>query len=248
MGILTKLEQLGDRARRLAAGSTLRGENYYCPICNKHSSRFLDFGIPPRREVQCPHCGSLERHRLLWLFLEQRTDIFTRCGGNMLHIAPEQCLREHFTNQFDGNYITADFMAPDVDVKMDIQNIDFPDESFDIIYCSHVLEHVDDDRKAMREFCRVLKADGWAILLVPITAQSTYEDKSITSPEERLKHFGQIDHVRRYGPDYIDRLREAGFTVTETRPSDLADAAFAGKARLADGSSIFMCRKVPVTA
>ncbi|WP_205214872.1 class I SAM-dependent methyltransferase [Altererythrobacter sp. ZODW24] len=243
MGLATKLERLGDRAKRLVAGSSLGGKNHYCPMCDKHSARFLDFGVPPRSEVMCPHCSSLERHRLLWLFLKERTDIFTRTGGKMLHVAPEECLRDHFAKQFAGDYLTADFLVSNVDVKMDIQDIQFPDETFDVIYCSHVLEHVDDDRKAMREFRRVLKKDGWAILLVPISAEKTYEDPSITDPEERLKHFGQSDHVRRYGPDYVDRLRVADFVVTETRPSDLTDVAFAEKARLSEGNTIYFCTR-----
>jgi predicted SAM-dependent methyltransferase len=106
-------------------------------------------------------------------------------------------------------------------VRMDIMDIRYPDQHFDVIYCSHVLEHVEDDRKAMREFHRVLRSDGWAILLVPITARETFEDPSITTPEERLKTFGQEDHVRRYGPDYADRLRDAGFRVEVTRAGDL---------------------------
>jgi SAM-dependent methyltransferase len=106
-------------------------------------------------------------------------------------------------------------------IKMDITNIDYPDQSFDVIYCSHVLEHVQDDRKAMREFYRVLKTTGWAILLVPITAEKTLEDPSLVGPEERLRVFGQADHVRRYGPDYVDRLREAGFSVQVTKVNDL---------------------------
>lgn len=246
MGIGATLRRLGDRIERRAAGSTTRGKNRFCPMCEKHSNKFLDYGFPTREEVMCPHCSSLERHRLLWLFLKQRTDLFSRTSGKMLHVAPEQCLRDHFSQQFGGDYLTADLMAPDVDFTMDIQDIVFPDETFDIIYCSHVLEHVDDDRKAMREFLRVLKKDGWAILLVPITADVTYEDSSITDPDERLKHFGQSDHVRRYGPDYLDRLVEAGFTVEHAGVSDLASPELADQARLSDNNTIYFCTKSAV--
>jgi ubiquinone/menaquinone biosynthesis C-methylase UbiE len=103
---------------------------------------------------------------------------------------------------------------------MDVTDIQSPDDSFDIVYCSHVLEHVDDDRRAMRELCRVLRPDGWAILMVPITTDRTVEDPSISDPQERLRLFGQKDHVRRYGPDFVDRLREAGFAVETIRPDD----------------------------
>ena len=131
-------------------------------------------------------------------------------------------------------------------MKMDIMDIQYPDESFDVIYCSHVLEHVPDDRKAMREFRRVLKRGGWAILLVPITAGKTHEDPSITEPAERLRVFGQEDHVRIYGPDYVDRLREAGFAVTETRVPDLVspeDAQLMGLTQAA--GEIHLCRRAP---
>ena len=114
---------------------------------------------------------------------------------------------------------------------MDITNIKYPDASFDVIYCSHVLEHVQDDRKAMREFYRILNTDGWAILLVPIIAEETFEDPSIVEAEDRQRLFGQRDHVRRYGPDYVDRLRETGFIVETTKVNDLVtsdDAVWMG--------------------
>jgi len=129
-------------------------------------------------------------------------------------------------------------------VKMDVTNIQFPNESFDVIYCSHVLEHIPDDRRAMREFCRVLKSDGWAILLVPVTSDQTFEDPSIVDPKERLKAFGQEDHVRRYGPDYIDRLSDAGFNVEMTKVSDLADSTEAVRMGLTPVSGdIYYCTK-----
>jgi ubiquinone/menaquinone biosynthesis C-methylase UbiE len=150
-----------------------------------------------------------------------KTDLFDGLPKKMLHVAPEHCLEPLLKKRLGNNYITADLVDPCAMVKMDITDIQYPDESFDVIYCSHVLEHVQDDRRAMREFHRVLKADGWAILLVPITAKVTFEDPSIVEPSERLKAFGQEDHVRRYGPDYVDRLREAGFKVAVTRVGDL---------------------------
>ena len=129
-------------------------------------------------------------------------------------------------------------------VKMDITNIDYPDQSFDVIYCSNVLEHVQDDRKAMREFYRTLKSNGWAILLVPITVEETYEDPSIIEPKERLKVFGQEDHVRRYGPDFADRLREAGFSVEVTEVNDLVQNNEAVRMGLTPASGeIYYCTK-----
>jgi SAM-dependent methyltransferase len=158
----------------------------------------------------------------VWLYLNSKTNLFDGKPKTMLHVAPESCLESRFRQRLRDGYLTADLVNPRARIKMDITQIQYPDQSFDVIYCSHVLEHVPDDRQAMREFHRTLKTDGWAVLLVPITAERTFEDHSITSPEDRLKHYGQIDHVRRYGPDYMDRLVEAGFRVAVFRPHDLA--------------------------
>lgn len=129
-------------------------------------------------------------------------------------------------------------------VRMDITQIDFPDNSFDVIYCSHVLEHVVDDRQAMQEFYRVLRPGGWAVLLVPITADQTFEDPAIVSPQDRLQMFGQADHVRRYGPDFVDRLKDAGFEVRVIRVSDLYGRVDAMRMGLtAACGDIFHCTK-----
>jgi len=129
--------------------------------------------------------------------------------------------------------------------KMDITDIKHPDDSFDVIYCSHVLEHVPDDRKAIREFRRILKPGGWAILNVPVTAEATMEDPAVTSPEERLRLYGQHDHVRRYGPDYEDRLREAGFKVTRTAPGDMLGEAERVRQGMSNGAfiDVYYCEK-----
>lgn len=185
----------------------------------------MPFGAPLRNDAQCVHCGSLERHRLTWLFLEQKTDFFDHQPKKMLHVAPEPVFEQLFSKELGEGYLTADLYNPAAMVKMDITDIQYPDETFDIIYCSHVLEHVPDDKKAMKEFYRVLKPEGWAILLVPIMDGETHEDLSITDPQERIRLYGQDDHVRRYGTDniYLDRLQDAGFTVTVFQPSDLLD-------------------------
>lgn len=175
----------------------------------------------PREDARCVSCGAVERHRLFWLFLQRRTDLFAAPQqGKMLHVAPESCFESRLREVVGKGYLTADLFAEGVDVKMDIRDIRFPDGSFDMIYCSHVLEHIPDDKQAMREFRRVLKSDGWAVLLVPITVEVTFEDPGITDPQERLRLFGQEDHVRRYGPDYADRLRAAGFSVSCILPRD----------------------------
>jgi SAM-dependent methyltransferase len=222
------------------------GNRRFCPICGKGSKRFRPFGLDVRDEAQCFHCGSLERHRFLWLYLTSKTDLFDGKRKRMLHVAPEPCFEPRFRDRIGAGYLTADLFAQHVMIKMDITRIEYPDEWFDVIYCSHVLEHVEDDRKAMREFHRVLKQNGWAILLVPITLEKTFEDPKITDPLKRLESFGQQDHVRRYGRDYVDRLREAGFNVDVTKVSDLVpaqtDAIRLGLVSCS-GNEIFLCRK-----
>jgi len=210
------------RARQFVAAIPYRGTGRWCPVCRTPSRRFNTFGIVPRADALCMHCGALERHRLAWLFLVQRTDLFDGRPKRMLHVAPESAFEPRLRKALGDGYVTADLSPGRARVAMDIENIQMPDASFDVIFCSHVLEHVNDDRRGMREFRRVLKPGGWAILLVPITVDATFEDPTVTDPAERLRLFGQDDHVRRYGPDYVDRLREAGFAVTTTRISDLA--------------------------
>jgi SAM-dependent methyltransferase len=154
----------------------------------------------------------LERHRLIFLYLQTRGRLFDYKEKRMLHIAPERQMAALFQSADYIEYLSGDLSGRAM-MTMDITALPLPDDSFDVIYCSHVLEHVPADRQAMAEFYRVLKPGGWALLLVPISAEHTIEDLSVTSPEERERLYGQRDHVRRYGPDYVDRLRSAGFTV-----------------------------------
>jgi SAM-dependent methyltransferase len=175
--------------------------------------------------------------------LLERTDLFDGRGKTVLHVAPERCLRRRLARRLGAGYLTAD-QSHKAMIRLDVTDIQFPDESFDVILCSHVLEHVKDDRKAMREFRRTLKRDGWAVLLVPITAERTFEDPSVTDPAERRRLFGQEDHVRVYGPDYADRLREAGFQVEATRISDLASPSRAERMGLtAAAGEMHFCRR-----
>ena len=213
-------------------------------MCGKSSDRFRTFGIIPREDAECAHCGALERHRLVWLFLHKKTDLFDGKPKKMLHVAPELCLESLFKERLGSNYLTADLLNARAMVKMDICNIQYPDRSFDVIYCSHVLEHVLDDKQAMREFCRVLKNSGWAILNVPITSEKSFEDSSIVDPKERLKAFGQDDHVRRYGPDYVERLRDSGFNVEIGKVGDLLNSDEAVRLGLSQASDeIYYCTK-----
>jgi SAM-dependent methyltransferase len=165
-----------------------------------------------RRDAACPHCGSLERHRLVWLHFARGTSLFDGRPKKVLHVAPEGSLESRLHEALGDGYLSAD-LEPGAMVQMDICDIQYPDESFDVVFCSHVLEHVPDDRRAMRELRRVLRPSGFAVLQVPISVEQTVEDPSIADPVERMRLFGHPDHVRRYGHDYPDRLKEAGFQV-----------------------------------
>jgi SAM-dependent methyltransferase len=189
------------------------GNNVTCPVCGKHFRKFLPYGrINARPNALCPNCLSLERHRLIWLYLQQNTEFFKR-PMNVLHIAPEPCFIQRFEKQHGIGYITADIESPLAKVKMDIHRIPFEDNHFDIVLCNHVLEHVNDDIRAMREICRVLKPGGFSIMQVPFfnpVPDITYEDPDITNPRQRERIFGQNDHVRKYGRDYASRIERAG--------------------------------------
>ncbi len=196
------------------------GWGRYCPVCGKKSNRFVQYGVIPREDARCMHCGALERHRLVWLFFERMTDLFDGKPKKMLHIAPERAFEALLKKQLGAGYLTADLINPRAMVRMDITNIQFPSDTFDVIYCSHVLEHVPDDKLAIHELYRILKPDGWAVILVPINADKTFEDPSVVDPTKRLELFGQKDHLRRYGPDFRERLIEEGFNVKVFVPSD----------------------------
>lgn len=195
----------------------LKGDTYTDPIDGKSFRKFLPYGYGTQRpNVLAPGTLSLERHRLMWLYLQNETDFFTT-QLKVLHIAPEQCFVGRFRKMKNLDYTTSDLYSPLADVKADICNLPFEDNSYDVIFCNHVLEHIEDDKKAMSELYRVLKSGGYGIFQIPqdLSRETTYEDFSITDPEERKKHFGQYDHVRVYGCDYFDKLRKAGFEVDE---------------------------------
>lgn len=197
----------------------LKGNRFTDPIDGKSFRKLLPYGYKKQRpNALSPSTLSLERHRLMWLYLREETDFFTKDSQqNVLHIAPEQCFYKRFRKQKNLEYITSDLDSPLADVRADICNLPFEDNEFDVIFCNHVLEHIPDDKKAMAELYRVMKPGGWGIFQVPqdINRKETFEDDSITNKEERTRIFGQYDHVRVYGLDYFDRLREAGFTVKE---------------------------------
>ena len=195
--------------------SSLRyaGTRYECPICNGKYRKFLFGGNENQRQnAKCPRCRSLERHRLVWIYLKLKTN-FLKLKHNILYVAPEYCFRKKFASLKNIHYISVDLESPLAIKKMDVTDLEFDDSTFDSIICLHVLEHVQDDKKAMREFFRVLKPGGWAILQVPVLREKTFEDDTINTKEMRLKYFGQDDHVREYGIDFKERLEESGFIV-----------------------------------
>lgn len=200
-----------------------KGSNVYCIICNSKFDSFAPFGIIERTNALCPNCNSLERHRLLWRFLKKETNLISNKKIKLLHFAPEKVFINQFANFKNIEYFPCD-LQPELYgnkqkvkiLKADITNIPFKDNTFDVILCNHVLEHIEDEKLAMSELFRVMKINGWGIFQVPLNPKLkyTYEDFSIVKPEDRVKAFGQSDHVRIYGLDYKDRLKNAGFDVT----------------------------------
>lgn len=226
----------------------LKGNRYTDPIDRKSFRKFLDYGYGvQRKNVLSPSTLSLERHRLLWLYLKQETTFFTE-SLKVLHFAPEQAFYTRFRNLTNLDYTTTDLNSPLADVKADICNLPFEDSTYDFILCNHVLEHIPDDTKAMQEIFRVLKPGGTAILQIPqdLSREKTFQDDSITNPKERAKIFGQYDHVRVYGKDYFEKLRSIGFQVEEVDYTTQLSAKEVDQYRLAKGEIIPVCRK-PIT-
>ena len=191
------------------------GNKYTDPIDGKNFRAFLPYGYNKiRNNVLSPSTYSLERHRLLWLYLKNETSFF-KAKLKVLHFAPESALMNKFKKLKNLSYDTVDLNSPIADIKADICDLPFLDNSYDFILCNHVLEHVIDDDKAMRELHRVLKKNGLGIFQVPIdyNRDTTFEDFSVINKKERNKLFGQYDHVRIYGLDFFDRLQKAGFSV-----------------------------------
>lgn len=193
-----------------------RGDRVQCPCCNGTFDHFVRHRGRPH--AKCPRCGALERHRMLWLYLTERTDLLSR-PMSLLHFAPEYAYQRRFKQIGGLRYVTADLDSPLAMHSCDIMDMPFADGSFDAVLCSHVLEHVDDDRRALAEIRRVLRPGGWAILMSPIDRRrdSTFENPAVTTPEDRHRVFGQSDHVRLYGRDFAERVAAAGFAVRTDR-------------------------------
>jgi SAM-dependent methyltransferase len=195
----------------------LKGCSYTDPIDGKSFKTFLPYGYGKQRDnVLSPSTLSLERHRLLWLYLQNDTNFFT-AKQKVLHFAPEQAFYKRFKKMPNLDYVTTDLNSPLAEVKADICNLPFDDNTYDVIFCNHVLEHIPDDTKAMQELFRILKPGGFGVFQIPqdLSREHTFEDHTITDKKERAKIFGQYDHVRIYGRDYFNKLRSIGFKVEE---------------------------------
>ncbi|MGX5856257.1 class I SAM-dependent methyltransferase [Dyadobacter jiangsuensis] len=196
------------------------GNKVECPVCNSKYRKFLPYGrnTSSRENALCPSCLSLERHRLMALYMKRKTNFYT-ANLKVLHVAPEYCFIDRFEQMKNLDYITADIESPLAKVKMDIHQIPFPENTFDVAICNHVMEHVDDYILAMSELYRVLKPGGWALIQSPqdMKYEVTYEDPTITDPKEREIHFLQNDHLRLFGRNYGRELEKGGFKVTEDR-------------------------------
>lgn len=228
------VKRLGRRLRWL-------GGSRYCPVCRSPLRRFLGAGSNPAN-LRCPVCGSLGRDRLAWLIIAKK-GLLASPRKRLLHVAPER----EFACRFEASpwidYCSADLKDRRAMVCLDITAMPFGEGCFDVIYCSHVLEHVPDDAKAISESYRVLAPGGWSILQVPITAPETFEDPSITDPAKRTRLFGQDDHVRRYGPDYGDRLRKAGFEVRIINAREVVSERDIRRMGIMAGEDVYYCLK-----
>ena len=223
----------------------LRGNKFEDPINGKTYRKLLPYGrLKSRENALAPDSMSLERHRLMWLYMKEKTNFFT-ADLKFLHIAPEYCFIKLFKGMKNLNYTTGDLISPWADVKMDVHNIPFEKNTFDVVICNHVLEHVQDDHKVMQEFYRVMKPGGWGIFQVPIDKNNlrTEEDPNVTDPKERERLYGQNDHVRQYGQDYGKRLAGAGFNVIEDDFVNTLDPTLVERYALPKGELIYFCKK-----
>ena len=219
-----------------------------CPLCGTTASRFRRVrsgfkGEEIRPEAECPGCRCRERHRLIWLYVNNETDLMSD-GGRVLHVAPSTQLAQQFRSHSGIEYTSIDREDRNIDAFADVTNLPFLDDAFDVVICSHVLEHVVEDVVAMREIQRVTDPNGEALVLAPVDydRETTYEDPSVTTPEMRREEFGQHDHVRVYGCDISDRLARVGFSVRVRQyASEFSPATIAEKGLLSN-DYIYSCR------
>jgi SAM-dependent methyltransferase len=201
----------------------------------------MPYGVPPRPNRACPNCGALQRHRVLALYL--RRELPLTAEQRVLHIAPEKAIRPLVERSPHAVYATVDLQAPSAAIRAELAHLPFRDAQFDVVICSHVLEHIEHDIECMVELRRVLAGDGRALVMVPVDRKRlvTYEDPTIVTPEARLREYGHREHVRYYAPDVVDRLRTAGFDVEEVDITDRLTVADAERAVVGKGESIYVC-------
>lgn len=226
------------------------GNKNFCPVCGSKIRKFYPYYFPPnikiapRQNAVCPVCGSIERERLLWLYLEKCTNFFKSPKKKILHVAPEIVLSDRIRKNEFIDYLSADLDPKKAMVLIDLTDIKMDDGIFDVIICNHVFEHIQDHQKAMSEIYRILRPGGWAILQVPILGELTFEDPAAITPEEREKLYGFSEHVRGYGKDYKDFLNAAGFSVkVDDFVKKIGDKAvkFMG---LPESEDIYFCTKL----
>jgi SAM-dependent methyltransferase len=233
-----------------AARPLYAGARVVCPCCGGRFRAFVPYRIGGAHDSICPRCGSLRRTRLLLLYLRERTNLF-QDALRVLHVAPEAGLQDLLRAVPTLDYTSIDLDSPIAMHAMDVTDLRYEDHRFDVILCSHVLEHVIDDRKAMREFFRVLRPGGWAIIQSPVRRDSgtTVEDPTVVSPRDRARLFGQPDHVRLYGRDYVERLADAGFMVTVDRYAEETDEDTLARHGLRRSMhAVYLCAKPSTTA
>jgi len=231
-----------DAVRLRATTVRHRGDAVTCPVCDHSFDAFKNDWN--RLDALCWRCGSHERHRAQWLLLQRRPELLGN-ASSLLHFSPEWCLRRRLEPTAGLRYVTADIdPEADVDLRLDITRLDLPDDAFEAVLCSHVLEHVPDDAAAMRELRRVTAPGGFCLVMVPLALDrdQTYEDPSITVPEVRKREFLQHDHVRLYAPDIADRLTAAGFDVEVIDMHAELGAEQAARYRLLASDLAFLCR------
>ena len=216
----------------------------HCPLCESSAATFLPFGLGGRRNALCPTCGSLERHRFLWLYLTGSTRLLRRLAC-VLHTAPEPCLEARLRGLANLRYRSLDLYDPAADLQADLGALPLEDASFDLVLSNHLLEHLPDDRPALGELARVLRRGGRAVVMVPYDPQlpASEEGGDIGSPAQRLARFGHPYHYRNYGADLPGRLAAAGFAVTPVRSRRLLSPHRRRFFRLND-NFLFDCRRV----
>jgi SAM-dependent methyltransferase len=190
----------------------LRGTQRYCPLCRSSLDSFLPHGNPPRMQSVCPVCQGRERHRLAWMYIEAEV-LADRRPRRVLHLAPEDSIARRLLAAPGIEYVSGDIRATR-GVRLDVHALPFADASFDFVYCSHVLNMVRDDVASLREIGRVLRADGLALVQVPLAdAPTTLDGSPGWRPEQRLAAFGDPAIQRRFGDDAADRLGRSGLRV-----------------------------------